>query len=58
MFFSVLSLDAMDTTGEQHLHIEHNIYKRRLNLEGRPIEEPKKTGMYFSNICIILILSK
>jgi hypothetical protein len=23
-----LSLDAMDSTGEQHLHIEHNIYKR------------------------------
>ncbi|XP_051169555.1 endoplasmic reticulum-Golgi intermediate compartment protein 3 [Leptopilina boulardi] len=41
----LLSLDAMDTTGEQHLHIEHNIYKRRLNLEGRPIEEPKKTDI-------------
>lgn len=37
-----LSLDAMDSTGEQHLHIEHNIYKRRFNLEGQPIEEPKK----------------
>jgi endoplasmic reticulum-Golgi intermediate compartment protein 3 len=37
-----LSLDAMDSTGEQHLHIEHNIYKRRLNLDGHPIEEAKK----------------
>lgn len=37
-----LSLDAMDSTGEQHLHIEHNIYKRKLSLDGRPIEEAKK----------------
>lgn len=37
-----LSLDAMDSTGEQHLHIEHNIYKRRLTLDGHPIEEPRK----------------
>lgn len=37
-----LSLDAQDSTGEQHLHIEHNIYKRRMSLEGHPIEEPKK----------------
>ena len=37
-----LSLDAMDSTGEQHLHIEHNIFKRRLNLDGHPIEEAKK----------------
>ena len=43
--FSVLSLDAMDTTGEQHLHIEHNVFKRRLDLDGNPIEEPKKTGL-------------
>lgn len=32
----------MDSSGEQHLQIDHNIYKRRLDLEGRPIEEPKK----------------
>lgn len=37
-----LSLDAMDSTGEQHLHIEHNIYKRRLSLDGHPIEDAKK----------------
>ncbi|XP_058461654.1 endoplasmic reticulum-Golgi intermediate compartment protein 3 [Malaya genurostris] len=37
-----VSLDAQDTTGEQHLHIDHNIYKRRLDLHGQPIEEPKK----------------
>uniref|UniRef100_A0A1B6I9N7 Endoplasmic reticulum-Golgi intermediate compartment protein 3 n=1 Tax=Homalodisca liturata TaxID=320908 RepID=A0A1B6I9N7_9HEMI len=37
-----LALDAMDTSGEQHLHIEHNIFKRRLDLAGNPIEDPKK----------------
>ncbi|XP_023316165.1 endoplasmic reticulum-Golgi intermediate compartment protein 3 [Trichogramma pretiosum] len=41
----LLSLDAMDTTGEQHLHIDHNIYKRRLDLKGQPIENPKKTDL-------------
>jgi hypothetical protein len=34
----------MDTSGEQHLQIEHNIYKRRLDLDGKPIEDPKKEG--------------
>uniref|UniRef100_A0A1Q3FDV6 Endoplasmic reticulum-Golgi intermediate compartment protein 3 n=1 Tax=Culex tarsalis TaxID=7177 RepID=A0A1Q3FDV6_CULTA len=37
-----VSLDAQDATGEQHLHIDHNIYKRRLDLKGNPIEAPKK----------------
>ncbi|XP_065074335.1 endoplasmic reticulum-Golgi intermediate compartment protein 3-like [Ochlerotatus camptorhynchus] len=37
-----VSLDAQDATGEQHLHIEHTIYKRRMDLQGNPIEEPKK----------------
>jgi len=40
-----LSLDATDTSGEHHIHIEHNIFKRRLDLEGKPIEEAKKEGM-------------
>lgn len=35
----------MDTTGEQHLQIDHNIFKRRLGLDGKPIEEPKKTDI-------------
>lgn len=38
----VLALDAMDSSGEQHLQIDHNIYKRRLDLQGKPIEEPVK----------------
>lgn len=35
----------MDTTGEQHLDIEHNIFKRRLDLSGKPIEDPQRTSM-------------
>ena len=29
-------------TGEQHIDIEHNIYKRRLDLDGKPIDEAQK----------------
>lgn len=36
-----LSLDAMALDGEQHLHIEHNIFKRRLDLEGNIIVDAK-----------------
>lgn len=32
----------MDSSGEQHLQMDHNIHKRRLDLDGNPIEEPKK----------------
>lgn len=32
----------MDSSGDQHLHIDHNIYKRRVDLNGNPIEEAKK----------------
>lgn len=31
----------MDTAGEQHLHIEHNVYKRRLDLDGNVITGDK-----------------
>eukprot|EP00088_Acartia_fossae_P067311 TRINITY_DN839_c0_g1_i10.p1 TRINITY_DN839_c0_g1~~TRINITY_DN839_c0_g1_i10.p1 ORF type:complete len:390 (-),score=51.13 TRINITY_DN839_c0_g1_i10:314-1483(-) len=37
-----LSLDAQDVSGAQHIDIEHNVYKRRLDLDGRPIAEPVK----------------
>ncbi|XP_012262644.2 endoplasmic reticulum-Golgi intermediate compartment protein 3 isoform X2 [Athalia rosae] len=41
----LLSLDAMDTTGEQHFQIDHNVFKRRLDLDGKPIEDPQKTDI-------------
>ncbi|KAJ4952240.1 hypothetical protein NE237_029072 [Protea cynaroides] len=35
---SILSLDAMDISGEQHLDVKHDIIKRRLNDHGNVIE--------------------
>ncbi|CAI7734001.1 unnamed protein product [Closterium sp. NIES-53] len=35
---AILSLDAMDISGDQHLDVVHNVYKRRLDKNGRPIE--------------------
>ncbi|KAG7160546.1 Endoplasmic reticulum-Golgi intermediate compartment protein 3-like [Homarus americanus] len=39
---NMLSLDAMDLSGEQHVNIHHNIYKRKLDLDGRPIQDPER----------------
>lgn len=44
IFFLVLVLDAVDNSGETHLQVDHNIYKRRLNLEGQPISDPEKSN--------------
>lgn len=41
-FIADLALDAVDSSGEQHLQIDHNISKRRLDLSGKPIAEPQK----------------
>lgn len=38
----------MDSAGDQHLHIDHNIYKRRVDLNGIPIEEAKKENIVTS----------
>lgn len=37
-----LLADALDVSGVQHIGIEHNVYKRRLDLNGKPIEDPVK----------------
>ena len=37
-----LVLDAMDVSGEQHIDIEHNVFKRKLDLDGKPIDDPQK----------------
>lgn len=36
----------MDISGEQQLDVEHNLYKKRLNADGKPInaEEEKHDG--------------
>lgn len=37
-----LVLDAMDSSGEQHLQMEQNIYKKRLDLDGNVLQEAVK----------------
>eukprot|EP01114_Cavostelium_apophysatum_P014486 TRINITY_DN3775_c0_g1_i2.p1 TRINITY_DN3775_c0_g1~~TRINITY_DN3775_c0_g1_i2.p1 ORF type:complete len:390 (-),score=81.18 TRINITY_DN3775_c0_g1_i2:57-1226(-) len=34
-----LSVDAMDISGEHQLDVDHNIFKKRLNNEGKPLED-------------------
>lgn len=54
----------MDSSGEQHLSMDQNIHKRRLDLNGNPIEDPKKQEIatsttvinFFSQILLVLIL--
>jgi hypothetical protein len=38
---SVVSLDALDISGEQHRDVRHNIFKKRLDPSGKVIETPK-----------------
>ncbi|KAH7531127.1 hypothetical protein JRO89_XSUnG0017100 [Xanthoceras sorbifolium] len=49
---SILSLDAMDISGEQHLDVKHDIFKKRLDNQGNVIEArqdgigaPKRGGL-------------
>ncbi|KAH9756637.1 Endoplasmic reticulum vesicle transporter protein [Citrus sinensis] len=35
---SILSVDAMDISGEQHLDVKHDIFKKRLDSQGNVIE--------------------
>lgn len=47
MFVLDLSIDAMDVAGEQQLDVEHNLFKQRLDKEGRPVNgEVEKHGWY------------
>ena len=46
-FLSVLSIDAMDVSGEQQIDVDHNIFKQRLELDGTPVTEaPVQESMY------------
>ncbi|XP_005181179.2 endoplasmic reticulum-Golgi intermediate compartment protein 3 [Musca domestica] len=36
---SYVSLDAMDSSGDQHLRVDHDIFKHRLDLQGNPLTE-------------------
>ena len=56
MFFfcTVLSIDAMDVSGEQQIDVDHNILKQRLDLLGLPItESPVKESKHFIVFCVM-----
>lgn len=42
---SIISLDAMDISGEQHLDVKHNIFKKRLDPTGKVVEPPKQENI-------------
>lgn len=37
-----LAIDAIDVSGEQQINIQHNIYKRRMDKEGKFVDEGQK----------------
>lgn len=39
---SLISIDAIDVSGDQHIDIKHNIYRVKLDEDGKPIEKPKR----------------
>uniref|UniRef100_A0A7I4BX55 Endoplasmic reticulum vesicle transporter C-terminal domain-containing protein n=1 Tax=Physcomitrium patens TaxID=3218 RepID=A0A7I4BX55_PHYPA len=42
---SVVSLDAMDISGEAHLDVKHNIFKKRLDVNGKVIEPARQESI-------------
>lgn len=53
-----LALDAMDSSGEQHLMLQHQIFKRKLDLNGQPIEEPKKEEIILKGNEVAIVKNK
>lgn len=39
---SWFTVDAMDASGEVHLDLDHDVYKRRLSASGAPLSDPAK----------------
>ncbi|KAG8187233.1 hypothetical protein JTE90_020662 [Oedothorax gibbosus] len=51
-----LSIDAMDVSGEQQINLDHNIYKRRLDEKGIPLEKlPEKEKVGSSEVLNVTI---
>ena len=43
LFATVVTIDAMDVSGEQQIDVDHNIFKQRLNSSGDIINDtPEK----------------
>ena len=42
---AVLSLDVMDVSGEQHLDVDHNVFKKNIDNEGKQIGAIEKHGV-------------
>ncbi len=41
---AVLSLDVMDVSGEQHLDVDHNIFKQNIDENGNVVGDTEKHG--------------
>lgn len=57
--FIDLALDTVDSSGETHLQVDQDIFKRRLNLTGHPISDPEKTNgkfLYLYKLRILLMI--
>ena len=39
---AIVTLDAMDVTGNAHLDVAHSVYKRRLDARGEPIAQAEQ----------------
>ena len=46
---SIISLDTMDISGEQHLDVDHDVYKQRLSSAGVPVAPREKEEEISSN---------
>ena len=46
---SIISLDTMDISGEQHLDVDHDVYKQRLDAAGNPVAPMEKEEEISSN---------
>ncbi len=51
----MLSLDAMDVSGSSHGDVINNIFKKRLDEDGKPFEQSIKNEVCSAPSCFILL---
>ena len=49
-FFADLIIDSMDVSGDQHIDVDTNLFKHRLNNDGQPISEIPIEGSECDNV--------